>query len=226
MKKRMFYAEAAYAVALVLLTIGAALMERADFGMSMVIAPAYVLYLKISAFVPFVTFGMMVYTVQALLILGLAAVLRKFKLSYLFVFCTAVIYGFMLDGMMLLTALLPGTFAWRVVWYLLGMMLCSAGVAMMFHTYFSPEAYELVVKEVTAKLGAKISTVKTIYDVTSCAVSVVLSFAFFGLWHFEGVKLGTVVCALVNGWMIGRFSCLYEHIFEFRDGWKLRKYFE
>lgn len=226
MKKRLFYAEAAYAAALFLLTVGAALMERADFGMSMVIAPAYVLYLKLSSFVPFVTFGMMVYTVQALLIVCLALALRKFKLSYLFVFCTAVVYGILLDGMMILTAMLPGSMVWRVVWYLLGMVLCSAGVAMMFHTYFSPEAYELVVKEVAAKLGAKISTVKTVYDVSSCAVSIVLSFIFFGLWHFEGVKLGTVICALVNGWLIGRCSALYERVFEFRDGWKLRKYFE
>lgn len=226
MKKRTMYSELAYVVALILLTIGAALMERADMGMSMVIAPAYVLYLKISAFVPFVTFGTMVYTVQALLILGLALVLRRFKLSYLFVFCTAVIYGFMLDGMMLLTAMLPDTVFWRVVWYVLGMVLCAAGVAMMFHTYFSPEAYELVVKEVAAKRNAGVGLVKTIYDITSCAVSIILSFLFFGLWHFEGVKLGTVICALINGWMIGRFSALYEAAFEFRDGLKLRKYFE
>ena len=226
MKKKTFYAEFAYVVALFLLTVGAALMERADFGMSMVIAPAYVLYLKLSAYVPFVTFGMMVYTVQALLIVGLGIVLGRFKLSYLFVFCTAVIYGFMLDGMMLLVAMLPATLIWRMVWYVLGMVLCSAGVAMMFHTYFSPEAYELVVKEVAAKRGASVGRVKTIYDVTSCLVSIILSFVFFGLWHFEGVKLGTVFCALINGWMIGKLSAWYDTVFEFKDRLKLRKYFE
>ena len=226
MRKRTMYAELAYVAALLLLTVGAALMERADFGMSMVIAPAYVLYLKISASMPFVTFGMMVYTVQGLLIVGLALVLRRFKLSYLFVFCTAVIYGFLLDGMLLLTNLLPATVIWRVVWYVLGMVLCAAGVAMMFHTYFSPEAYELVVKEVAAKRGASVGRVKTVYDMISCGVSIILSFVFFGLWHFEGVKLGTVLCALVNGWMIGRFSNLYDTVFDFKDGLNLRKYFE
>lgn len=226
MRKRTMYAELAYVAALLLLAVGAALMERADFGMSMVIAPAYVLYLKISASMPFVTFGMMVYTVQGLLIVGLALVLRRFKLSYLFVFCTAVIYGFLLDGMLLLTNLLPATVIWRVVWYMLGMVLCAAGVAMMFHTYFSPEAYELVVKEVAAKRGASVGRVKTVYDMISCGVSIILSFVFFGLWHFEGVKLGTVLCALVNGWMIGRFSNLYDTVFDFKDGLNLRKYFE
>ncbi|MBQ9968202.1 MAG: hypothetical protein IJO88_05720 [Oscillospiraceae bacterium] len=226
MRKRTIYSEFAYVIALCLLTVGAALMERADMGMSMVIAPAYVLYLKLSTFLPFVTFGMMVYTVQALLIVGLGIALRRFKLSYLFVFCTAVIYGFMLDGMMLLTALLPATVVCRVVWYVLGMVLCSAGVAMMFHTYFSPEAYELVVKEVAAEHGASVGRVKTVYDLSSCAVAIVLSFLFFGLWHFEGVKLGTVICALVNGWMIGKLSAWYDTVFDFRDCLKLRKYFE
>ena len=58
------------------------------------------------------------------------------------------------------------------------------------------------------------------------SVGIALSFAFFGLWHFEGVKLGTVVCALVNGFLIGNFTKLYKRIWSFEDGLKLRKYFE
>lgn len=226
MRKRKLYTEAAYLAGILLLVMGASLMERADFGMSVVVAPAYILHLKLSAFAPFFTFGVAVYTVQAALIVVLALVLRRFRLSYLFVFCTALLYGTLLDLAMLLTALLPTAFAWRTVWYILGLVLCSAGVAMMFRTYLSPEAYELVVKEVAAKLGAKVSRVKTVYDITSCAVSIVLSFSFFGMWHFEGVKLGTVICALVNGWLIGQCTKLYDKLFHFEDGLKLRPWFE
>ena len=53
-----------------------------------------------------------------------------------------------------------------------------------------------------------------------------MSFAFFGLWHFEGVKLGTIFCALVNGATIGLCSKLLEASFEFRDALNLRKYFQ
>ncbi len=28
-----------------------------------------------------------------------------------------------------------------------------------------------------------------------CLTGAWRSFAFFGMWHFEGVKLGTIVCA-------------------------------
>ena len=50
--KRKFYTEAAYLFGLILLAFGAAMMERADLGMSMVVAPAYLVYLKVSAILP------------------------------------------------------------------------------------------------------------------------------------------------------------------------------
>ena len=46
--KRTFFTEAAYAAGLIALALGTALMERADFGMSMVVVPALMIYLKVS----------------------------------------------------------------------------------------------------------------------------------------------------------------------------------
>jgi len=53
-----------------------------------------------------------------------------------------------------------------------------------------------------------------------------MSFAFFGFGHFEGVKLGTIFCALVNGFLIGRATKLFEKVFEFKDGMRFRGFFE
>ena len=58
-----------------------------------------------------------------------------------------------------------------------------------------------------------------------CLTGAWRSFAFFGMWHFEGVKLDTIVCALLNGWLIGRCSRIYEKIFDFQDRLSLRKFF-
>jgi len=107
-----------------------------------------------------------------------------------------------------------------VVWFIVGMLLCSSGVAFLFQTYIAPEAYELIVKEVSAKLGKDIHKVKTIYDCSSCLVAVILSFAFFGFGHFEGVKIGTVICALLNGWIISRVSKFLTCHFDFVDKFK------
>lgn len=215
--KRTFYSEAAYLIGLALLALGAALMERADFGMSMVVAPAYLLHLKLSQYLPFFTFGMAEYTLQAALIIALSLVRRRLRARYLFSFVTAVLYGFMLDGAMLAVSLIPTTIALRALLFVCGALLCSVGVSLLFHTYIPPEAYELFVKEIAFSTGRNINRVKTVYDCVSCLAAIAMSFAFFGLWHFEGVKLGTALCALVNGTLIGCSSKFFEKRFEFRD---------
>lgn len=224
--KRKFSAELAYVLGIVFVAWGVVLMEKADFGVSMVVAPAYLLYRWLSPTWHFVTFGMAEYCLQAALLLVMAALIRRFRLSFLFSFVTAVVYGFVLDGFMLLGARLPADELWqRAVWYVLGMLFCSAGVSAMFHTYISPEVYELFVKEVSAHFGVNINRFKTAYDCTSCLIGVVMSFLAFGLWHFEGVKWGTVLCALINGWIISRFSAFYEKHWTFYDRLPWRRYF-
>lgn len=224
--KKVFYTEIAYVWGLVLLAFGIALMERADFGMSMVVAPAYLAYLKISQFAGWFTFGMAEYCFQAILLVLMSVLLRRFKSMYLFSFCTAVLYGVVLDFCIWIVGYIPGGgLGFRFVFYVIGLLLCSFGVAMFFHTYIAPEAYELFVKEISVQLDKDVAVVKTVYDCCSCGIAVILSFAFFGFGHFEGVKLGTIVCALINGGLIGKISHSFEKHFEFCDALPLKKWF-
>ncbi len=229
MKKCLFPTELAYLFGLIVLAFGTAFMEAADFGVSMVVAPAYLFHLKFSQTLPFFTFGMAEYTLQAILLVLLILVLRRFRLSYLFSFVTAVLYGLLLDGCMFLIGLLPAdTFLLRSVFYLAGMLLCSIGVSMLFHTYIAPEVYELFVKEGSAKYHIDIHKFKTAYDCISCGIAILLSFLFFGFGHFEGVKLGTIFCALVNGFLIGQCTRFMDRTFAFKDVLpeNVRKFFE
>ena len=146
--KKKFCTELAYVFGIVFVALGVVLMEKGDLGMSMIVVPAYLFYRWLSPIWPFFTFGMAEYCFQAVLLVVMAVILHKFRLSYLFSFVTAVVYGFVLDGFMLLGAMLPTDAMWqRVLYYVLGMLFCSAGVSAMFHTYISPEVYELFVKE-------------------------------------------------------------------------------
>ncbi|MBQ6124308.1 MAG: hypothetical protein IJL13_02790 [Spirochaetales bacterium] len=224
--RKTFYTELAYVLGLIFVALGVAFMEKPDFGVSMVVAPAYILHLKISETYSFFTFGMAEYTLQAVLLIIMALVVRRFKLSYLFSFVTAVIYGFILDLCMLLVSYVPmENMALRITYYTLGMVLCAIGIALFFHTYIAPEVYELFVKEVSSKYGVEIHRFKTGYDICSCLIGVILSFIFFGFGVFRGVKWGTIICALINGTLIGLCSKFLEQRFEFKDGLGLRKYF-
>ena len=225
-KKKVFYTELSYILGLIIMAFAAAFTEKANFGMSMVVAPAYILHLKVSEFLPWFTFGVAEYIFQGLLVVITVAVMRKFKLTYLFSFVTAVLYGTLLDvAMTLITGLPDEHFFIRLVWYILGTVLCSLAVSLFFHTYLSPEAYELIVKELSAKFNCNINKVKTAYDCFSVVLGIILSFSFFGFGVFEGVKLGTIICAAINGFLIGRFSKLLEHFFEFKNKLSIEKYF-
>lgn len=226
-KKRVFYTEMAYVVGIVAMAVGNSLMERADLGMSMVVAPAYLLHLKISQVLPWYTFGVSEYLFQAFLLIPLTIFMRRFKRSYLFSFATALIYGCVLDIIISLIAWIPVTnVATRVCCYGIGMLVGSFGVSMMFHTYFSMEVYDLIVKEYVSKFNKHLGRVKTTYDCCSCLLGVMLSFAFFGIWHFEGVKVGTVICALLNGTLISTHSRWLDAVFCFEDRLPLRPAFE
>ena len=224
--KRTFYTELAYVFGLVFVAFGVAFMEKSDFGVSMVVAPAYLLHLKISQTYSFFTFGTAEYTLQAVLLIVMMLILRKFSLSYLFSFVTAFIYGMILDLCMMVIADIPtDSMVMRLVLYVVGMWLCAIGISLFFHTYIAPEVYELFVKELSAKFHVEIHRFKTCYDICSCLIGVILSFCFFGLWVFVGVKWGTIFCALINGSMIALCSKFFDKFFEFKDGLKLRKYF-
>ena len=207
--------------------MGVAFMEKADFGVSMVVAPAYVLYRAISPSVPFFTFGMAEYCFQALLLIALFLILRRFRLSFLFSFVTAVIYGLLLDLFMsLIRPLSFDSTVVRVAGFVAGMLLSSLGVSLEFHTYIAPSVYELFVKALSEHLNIPIHRFKSGYDAASFLLGIILSFLFFGFGTFVGVKLGTVVCTILNGPVIGTIGRFLDKRFSFCDALPFRSFFE
>ncbi|MDO5111764.1 MAG: DUF6198 family protein [Clostridia bacterium] len=212
---------------ILLMAFGTAVMKTAGFGVSMVVAPAYLLHLYISAYLPWFTFGVAEYALQAVLMVAMMLIMRRVRAYYFFAFITAILYGAALDACIALLQPLPnGGFLGRLLLYLFGLFWNSVGLAFLFQTYIAPEIYQLFVKELAAKLHKEVHRVKTCYDCISCAVSVLMSFAFFGFGVFEGVKLGTVFYALINGWLIGKITAFLHAKFEFCDRLPLRKYFQ
>ncbi|MBR0445451.1 MAG: hypothetical protein IJK14_08805 [Clostridia bacterium] len=226
-KKISMYTEAAYLLGLLFLALGTAFMDLANLGMGMVIVPSYVIFLKLSQHFSFFTFGTTAYLFQLVLLILLAIAGRKFRLSYLFAFMSAFLFGCFLDLFELLVLKIPcETLPARIVFYTVGEIFCAWGVSFMFHTYVTPEVYELIVKEVSRKRQWNINRVKTAYDIASVALGIILSFSFFGFGRFEGIKIGTLICALINGPMISVCSKANEALFEFKDLLRLRTFFE
>ena len=224
MKKTVFYTELAFFIGLALLAFGTSLTAYGDVGISMVVAPAYVLHLYISQFLPWFSFGVAEYVLQAVVLLVLILVLRKAKWTYLLSFAVTLLYGFLLDSFMMLTALLPVNLYLQIGAYIVGAVICCSALAVLFCSYLPPEAYELFSKEVATKFQKPVHKVVNVYNLCSLALAVILSFALFR--GIEGIGIGTVICALVYGYIINFFQKIYGKLFCFEDRLPWRKYFE
>ncbi len=216
MKKIKLYSEIAYVVALVLMAFSVALTASADFGVSMIVAPAYILSLKFSA----LTFGQSEYIIQALLFITFCILMRRVKLIYFISFLTTLIYGGILDlWRTLIPALNPNitppgsmTLWLRLLFFAVGMVMTAFTVALFFRTYIYPQVYDFFVMGISKKFNLNIDKFKIIFDFSCLALACIATLLFFG--RFRGVGIGTIVMTLLNGLIISFFGKLLDKYVE------------
>ncbi len=216
MKKIKIYSEVVYVIALLGLTLSVALMAAADFGVSMIVAPAYILSLRFTIF----TFGQWNYILQGVLFVVFCIAMKRFKPVYLVSFITCVIYGIILDGWRNIIPILnpditPAgsmSLSSRIVMFIAGLVLTAFSVTFFFKSYIYPQVCDLFVKGLVVRYNLNQTRSKLIYDISCLAISILLAFILFR--DFVGVKWGTVVVALFTGVLIGWFSKLYDKFFE------------
>ena len=189
------------------LAFAVALAAASDFGLSMIVSPAYLVSLKTG----FLTFGQSEYLVQALLFLILCLCLRRFRLLFLGSFLAGVLYGAILDLWRLLPFLDPAVsppentpIPLRIVYFILGMVLCSLAVAGYFHSYLYPQVYDFFVKAVSEHFSLDRTRFKRLYDLAFLIISLALSLLSFGA--IRGIGWGTLVLTSLNGPIIGFFD--------------------
>ena len=201
MKKPTRCGEASFLLGVIVLGFGTALMQLSRFGMSVVVTPAYIL----SAWLRVIPPGAMCYICQGALIIVTSIMMGRFRVTYLFSFLNAVLFGLSVDffAQICFPGVHPETVLGRIALFVPGFLCNSLGVAMLFHTYFPPQAPELFVKELAGKRGWQLYRVKYGYDLCSCALSIGLSYLMLGKWDFSVIGIGTVICAFLNGPLIG-----------------------
>ena len=85
----------------------------------------------------------------------------------------------------------PGVVKAGGLWYVLGMLMGSMGVACMFRTYLAAEVYELFVKEVSRAFGVEIHRFKTAYDCVSCLIGRCSAWPWRGFFTGEAARGST-----------------------------------
>ena len=67
---------------------------------------------------------------------------------------------------------------------------------------------------------------KTVYDVSSLILALILSAVFFGFDNLVGIGVATVIAAILNGPLISLYIKMYNRLFEFKDIFSFRNKFE
>lgn len=203
--------ELSYVLGIMLISLGVTFITKSDFGVSSIVAPAYILHLKMTSLGhAWCTFGTAEYMLQGGLLVLMCIVVRRFKWKYLLSFLTSVIYGLILDGWFLIFGSEAFvTLGARIISLAVGVVISSAAIAFLFRTYFPQQVYELFVAEVVNRYDLKLSRFKLIFDLSMLAVAIVMTFAL-GVPLLSGIGLGTVICAILNSPLIGLCGRLYD----------------
>ena len=242
MKKISRSSELLWLFGMIFVAFGVAICSKADLGVSMIAAPAFVIREAVSKVWQDFSVGMAEYLFQGLLLIILCIAVRHFSWRYLLAFATAVLYGYTLNFFLWLIGDAPYDAVWlRWVMLIVGDIVTAFGVACFFRTYMPLQVYELFVAEIASRFRLNINKVKWTFDISLLVISVVLALILFGdadtldlsrlaTSSFHSMGLGTIVDILF--FVLVLFAAITSSIaltesavstFEDELGWDRRK---
>lgn len=204
--------EMIYMSGAVILSLATAMLTAADFGLSVIVSPAYLVSLKL----PFLTFGQAEYVVQGILFLVFCIIMRKVKPLYFGAFLSGVIYGVLLDFWRFFIPhfnpdiYAPGTLPlyMRIIYFIVGFFINAFGAMLYFKNKYYPQVYEFFVKGVSEKYQMELSRFKLGFDLIFLMLTLILS---FGMFHeLRGIGAGTIIMACLNGPLIGVYGRWFD----------------
>lgn len=225
MKKISKSSELLWLFGTIFVALGVSICSKANLGVSMIAAPAFVIYEAIAPLWSGFSVGMTEYLIQGIMLIALCIIIRRFNWRYLLAFAVAVIYGYVLNLFLFLLGGVSFNAVWlRWVMLIIGDICTAFGVACFFHTYMPLQVYELFVAEVSSRFNININKVKCLFDISLLVISIVLAFALFGdaktfdfstigYSSFHSIGLGTLVTTAINSPIIAFMSKLINKFF-------------
>lgn len=226
MKKLKKSSELLWVFGIIFVALGVAVCSKADLGVSMIAAPAFVIYDAISPLWSGFSVGMTEYIIQGILLIALCLVIGRFNWRYLLAFAVAVIYGYTLNFFLWALGGITFSTVWlRWIMLIVGDIITAFGVACFFRTYMPLQVYELFVAELSSRFGLNINKVKWTFDISLLVISVLLAFilffkkdgfdiATFTSKSFHNIGIGTFVTTAINSPIIATMGKLIDKFFD------------
>ena len=207
--------EAVYILGALLLSLATAMLSAADFGLSVIVSPAYLVSLR----APFLTFGRAEYVVQGILFCIFCIIMKQVRLLYFGAFLSGLIYGLMLDLWRVAVPQFnpdihpPGTLpvTVRAGYFIIGFFINAFAAVLYFKSRYYPQVYEFFVKGISEKYKKNLADFKLRFDLAFLLLTVSMSFLMYH--RLVAVGAGTLIMACCNGPLIGVYSRWFDRLF-------------
>lgn len=192
------------ATAVAVNSFGVVLMLYSGSGISAISSVPY----AFSEAFPFLTLGMWTYLFQGLLVASLMILRRRFVGTYLFSFAVGFVFSELLDIHEMWIQILPGSLAWRIVYFFISYLLICIGIALSNRCGLPIVPTDLFPRELSQITGVSYSRIKIGFDASCLIVTAALTWICLG--HLDGLGIGTVLAALTMGKAIGAIGRMMD----------------
>ena len=181
--------------------LGVSFITKAGLGTSPITSIPYTLSL---GFTPTVGMFTLVFNIF-LIILQVILLRRNFQLQNLLQLPIIALFSFFIDlTMSLLGFMQPKTYAMKVVSLIVGCLILGFGVFMEMVANVAMLPGEATVRAVSDVFSTDFGKTKIAFDSSMTVIAAILSFIMFR--HLDGVREGTIVAAILVGFIARLFK--------------------
>lgn len=181
--------------------LGVSFITKAGLGTSPITSIPYTLSL---GFTPTVGMFTLVFNIF-LIILQVILLRRNFQLQNLLQLPIIALFSFFIDlTMSLLGFMQPETYAMKVVSLIVGCLILGFGVFMEMAANVAMLPGEATVRAVSDVFSTDFGKTKIAFDSSMTVIAAILSFIMFK--HLDGVREGTIVAAILVGFIARLFK--------------------
>ena len=181
--------------------LGVSFITKAGLGTSPITSIPYTLSLGFTPTVGMFTFVFNIF----LIILQVILLRRNFQLQNLLQLPIIALFSFFIDlTMSLLGCMQPETYAMKVVSLIVGCLILGFGVFMEMAANVAMLPGEATVRAVSDVFSTDFGKTKIAFDSSMTIIAAILSFIMFK--HLDGVREGTIVAAILVGFIARLFK--------------------
>lgn len=196
-----------FLVGLFVNSLGVSLITKANLGTSPISSIPYVLSLNFP-----LTLGNFTIIFSILLIILQLFILRKnFKLEHLLQIPISILFGYFIDLTMLLFSFVnPTAYIAKLIYLLIGCVILGFGVYMEVLADVAILPGESFVRAIVQTWHREFGSTKVCFDVSMAVIAAALSFIL--AHRLDGVREGTVIAALLVGFLARQFGRLLAFV--------------